>query len=79
MSQRTEFVAAWLCVLFGCVVRHVTFDLSCHKGEGVFDVEAVLGRGLQVTDIIELGLLFAFFFGDLSFLFKITFVSDQNS
>jgi hypothetical protein len=68
-----------LCVLFGCVVRHVAFDLSGHQGEGVFDVEAVLGGGLQVTDIIELGLLFALFFGYLSFLFKITFVSDQNS
>ena len=71
-------MAAWLYVLLRCVVRHIAFDLPGHEGEGVLDVEAVFGRGFQVTNIIQLGLLFALLLSDLSFLFKIALVSDQD-
>jgi len=79
MSQGSEFVTGWLLVLFGCVVRHIAFDLSSHQGESILNVKAVLSGGLQVADIIELCLFFSLFLGDLSFLFKVALVSDQDS
>ena len=55
------------------------FNFAGHHNEGLLDVLAILGRGLEETHVIVLGELLALICGDLAGLSHIALVANENA
>lgn len=66
-----------ICTEFSAV-KKAAFNLTSHRSETVFDADIVLGWCFKIRDLIVSRKLLSLFFADLSFLNKITFISNKH-